>query len=278
MKIKIFLMFIVVSLFAGQETLDNLSTMGTQRTKINANFTELYNFKNDTMPALVSDSTNYAIDSSKTYTDLIKDTITTTYEGAINDTISSFVKFTGENAATISNPDSLVLTEATGIKLANDTRVAGILKATYLRSDSVTKAKVRFADETPIAVVLAGDDTYTRVNNENVYTSLKQGNISNTSNSIVITEAGDYTISLSASIGCDDSNAELHLGIAVNTVVSSFAEREYTSKDAGDVGSLCLTEFPRLLIGDSIYAMVKSGSQTDSIRIKHFNFVIKKDN
>ena len=217
-RIIILLSLIIgIVLFSEKRTLDDLATFGVQRTKINANFTELYPSNGDSV--LVIDGTG--ADSLRIYDDgtnaqivsdnpiifsneLTMKTLTLTdtgkaqivfrnpvtslnhgsmfsahaisgyngieisnnyYNGAnwyndyksrplcffINKTDSCFDFWTADygigavtnwdrflkfdidgtinmiNNATFTNPDSLVLAEATGIKLANDTRIAGDL-------------------------------------------------------------------------------------------------------------------------------------------------------
>jgi hypothetical protein len=248
----------------------------------------------------ISDSTQVAIDTarvvltnSKAYTDVRETAITADIGSQIGDTLGQVLVVIPQsmnvkkklylgvdisnNYISHSGDMTTIFADTTGV--TGELDVSG--KATidgYIEAGYVVKGKMRFADDTPIAVVLSGDDTYTRCDNENTYTALSTQRITNTAHSIVIEHSGDYTVSLGASLGCDQATAQLHLGIAVNGVVSSFAEREYSSKDAGDVGTVCLTEFPSLSVGDSLYAMVKSDSQSDSIRIKHFNFVVKRDN
>ena len=150
--------------------------------------------------------------------------------------------------------------------------------AGYIKTALVTMGKILFNDDTPVAVVLGGDDTYTRFNGENILTTNAVGAISATSKSIVITEAGYYDVICTASIGCDQASAVIHAGIAKNNTVQEFAQVEYSSKDAGDVHCVTIPNAPILAVGDSLYFMVKSDSQADSLRIKHLNFIVKKLN
>ena len=148
----------------------------------------------------------------------------------------------------------------------------------FLNCDSVTVAKLKFTDETPVAVVLGGDDTYTRFDGLNLLTPEKLGNISTTTNSIVITKYNYYRATVDTSVGCDQGTATVHIGIAVNGVVNEYDEVEYAAKDAGDVVALSITKTGFLNVGDSLYLMIKSNAQTDSLRVKHFKMTVSKMN
>lgn len=185
------------------------------------------------------------------------------------------------------SPDSMVYIDNTGkdstgaaftLNMTSGTLARGLTITGYIKTALVTMGKILFADETPIAPVLDGADTFTRIGVTNPYTVATFGNIAKTSKSLVITEAGYYDVGVNMSIGCDQATATIHAGIALNNVVQTYAQTEYTSKDAGDVHSLSLVNAPLLAIGDSLYMMVKSDAQTDSLRIKHLNFIIKKLN
>lgn len=143
-------------------------------------------------------------------------------------------------------------------------------------SASVAVGKMLFADETPIAPVLAGADTYTRFGVNNAMTVQAFGNITKTSKSLVINREGYYDVTAAASIGCDQPTATVHFGIARNNTVMTYAQAEYTSKDANDVHSVTIPNLPYLYAGDSLYVMVKSDAQTDSLRIKHLNVIVSK--
>lgn len=185
------------------------------------------------------------------------------------------------------SPDSLCVIDNTGkdstgaaftLNMTSGTLARGLTIDGYIRTALVTIGKILFADETPVAPVLDGADTYTRIGVTNPYTVVTFGNIAKTSKSLVITEAGYYDVGVNMSIGCDQATATIHAGIALNNVVQTYAQTEYTSKDAGDVHSISLVNTPLLAVGDSLYLMVKSDAQTDSLRIKHLNFIIKKLN
>ena len=236
----------------------------------------------------ISDSTQAAIDSARTvltdakaYTDTRETAITTAYETMVGDSTSALtdslkVVLSDAKANTADQiGDSL---GQANLVIPNNLTVHGTMTAQYVKSDSLTCAKILFADETPVAVELGGDDTWTRFNGENILVMESRGNISKTSKSIVITEAGTYSIICSASIGCDQATATVHAGIAKNNTVSTYAQVEYSAKDAGDVHDVTIPNLPELVVGDSLYLMVKSDSQTDSLRIKHLNFIVKREN
>lgn len=186
---------------------------------------------------------------------------------------------TADSTLAIGHGNDPLLTGNMTVGVANrGLTIDGTLTAQYVKSDSLTWAKMLFSDETPVAVELGGDDTWTRFNGLNTLVMSSRGNISKTSKSIVITEAGTYSVICSASLGCDQGTANIHVGIAKNNTVGTYAQVEYSSKDAGDVNDVTIPNLPELVVGDSLYLMVKSDSQSDSLRIKHLNFIVKRQN
>ena len=176
-----------------------------------------------------------------------------------------------QSLTTVSSSDSVRI--AGKIELDGNVTVTG-----HIKTSSVTLAKLLFKDENPVAVSLDGDDTYTRFGGLNILTMIAVGNISVNSKAIVITEAGYYDVICSASISCDQNTAVVHAGVAKNNVVGPYADVEYSARVAGDVNDVTIPNTPLLAVGDSLYFMIKSDSQADSLRVKHLNFIVKKLN